>query len=147
MPDQADICQLGLDQRKVNVLAREYCTKIKRKLKPVILSHEMLPGLLEVRTLIYMTLLAISSFCDALKHGVHWMLKCQLDRLINTMPERQRLERLAAKVSVSQFPCPGSSVLGPLVCNNVLTQGRHIYAFDQLLIFFCCTWRLMGDEP
>ncbi len=45
---QADICQLGLDQRKVNVLAREYCTKIKRKLKPVILSHEMLPGLLEV---------------------------------------------------------------------------------------------------
>lgn len=48
MPDQADICQLGLDQRKVNVLAREYCTKIKRKLKPVILSHEMLPGLLEV---------------------------------------------------------------------------------------------------
>ncbi|CAL8471133.1 g10675 [Coccomyxa elongata] len=44
---KADICQLGLDQRKVNVLAREYCTKIKRKLKPVILSHEMLPGLLE----------------------------------------------------------------------------------------------------
>ena len=49
VPDQADICQLGLDQRKVNVLAREYCTKIKRELKPVILSHEMLPGLLEVR--------------------------------------------------------------------------------------------------
>ena len=45
---QADICQLGMDQRKVNVLAREYCDKIKRKLKPVILSHEMLPGLLEV---------------------------------------------------------------------------------------------------
>lgn len=49
---QADICQLGLDQRKVNVLAREYCTKIKRKLKPVILSHEMLPGLLEVEILL-----------------------------------------------------------------------------------------------
>ena len=46
---QADICQLGMDQRKVNMLAREYCDKIKRKLKPVILSHEMLPGLLEVR--------------------------------------------------------------------------------------------------
>ena len=30
------------------MLAREYCDKIKRKLKPVILSHEMLPGLLEV---------------------------------------------------------------------------------------------------
>ena len=46
---QADICQLGMDQRKVNMLAREYCDKIKRKLKPVILSHEMLPGLLEVQ--------------------------------------------------------------------------------------------------
>ncbi|DBA93374.1 hypothetical protein WJX79_003814 [Trebouxia sp. C0005] len=46
---KADICQLGLDQRKVNVLAREYCDqcKPKRKLKPVILSHEMMPGLLQ----------------------------------------------------------------------------------------------------
>lgn len=44
---QADICQLGMDQRKVNMLAREYCDEIKRKHKPVILSHHMLPGLLE----------------------------------------------------------------------------------------------------
>ncbi|GJS50289.1 mediator of RNA polymerase II transcription subunit 23 isoform X2 [Tanacetum coccineum] len=41
---QADICQLGMDQRKVNVLAREYCDAIKRKNKPIILSHHMLPG-------------------------------------------------------------------------------------------------------
>ena len=58
MPDyhlQADICQLGLDQRKVNVLAREYCDqcKPKRKLKPVILSHEMMPGLLQVKLLLF----------------------------------------------------------------------------------------------
>ena len=39
---------MGLDQRKVNVLAREYCDQIKRKLKPVILSHPMMPGLLQV---------------------------------------------------------------------------------------------------
>ncbi|PWA84335.1 tyrosyl-tRNA synthetase, class Ib [Artemisia annua] len=44
---KADICQLGMDQRKVNVLAREYCDDIKRKNKPVILSHHMLPGLKE----------------------------------------------------------------------------------------------------
>ncbi|GKC36368.1 tyrosine--tRNA ligase 1, cytoplasmic-like protein, partial [Tanacetum coccineum] len=44
---KADICQLGMDQRKVNVLAREYCDAIKRKNKPIILSHHMLPGLLE----------------------------------------------------------------------------------------------------
>jgi tyrosyl-tRNA synthetase len=37
-----------MDQRKVNVLAREYCDEIKRKLKPVILSHYMVPGLLQV---------------------------------------------------------------------------------------------------
>ncbi|KAG8046482.1 hypothetical protein GUJ93_ZPchr0008g13788 [Zizania palustris] len=44
---KADICQLGMDQRKVNVLAREYCTDIKRKNKPIILSHHMLPGFKE----------------------------------------------------------------------------------------------------
>ncbi|CDU19426.1 tyrosine--tRNA ligase, putative [Plasmodium yoelii] len=42
-----DICQLGTDQRKVNMLAREYCDIKKIKKKPVILSHGMLPGLLE----------------------------------------------------------------------------------------------------
>ena len=44
---KADICQLGVDQRKVNMLAREYCDLIGKKLKPVILSHHMLAGLLE----------------------------------------------------------------------------------------------------
>jgi len=44
---KADICQLGMDQRKVNMLAREYCSDIKRKLKPIILSHPMLMGLKE----------------------------------------------------------------------------------------------------
>jgi tyrosyl-tRNA synthetase len=44
---QADICQLGNDQRKVNMLAREYCELTRRKLKPVIVSHSMLPGLKE----------------------------------------------------------------------------------------------------
>ena len=49
-PPQADICQLGMDQRKVNMLAREYCDDCKpKRLKPVILSHHMMPGLLEVR--------------------------------------------------------------------------------------------------
>ncbi|KAJ0593266.1 putative tyrosine--tRNA ligase [Helianthus annuus] len=37
--EEADICQLGMDQRKVNVLAREYCDDTKRKNKPIILSH------------------------------------------------------------------------------------------------------------
>ena len=39
-----DICQLGLDQRKVNMLAREYATSEK---SPIILSSPMIGGLLE----------------------------------------------------------------------------------------------------
>ena len=42
---EADICQLGVDQRKVNMLAREYCDAAKIKNKPIILSHHMLYGL------------------------------------------------------------------------------------------------------
>eukprot|EP00746_Dinoflagellata_sp_MGD_P003524 gnl/MRDRNA2_/MRDRNA2_106841_c0_seq1.p1 gnl/MRDRNA2_/MRDRNA2_106841_c0~~gnl/MRDRNA2_/MRDRNA2_106841_c0_seq1.p1 ORF type:complete len:756 (+),score=177.31 gnl/MRDRNA2_/MRDRNA2_106841_c0_seq1:321-2270(+) len=41
----ADICQLGVDQRKVNMLAREWCDAAGRKEKPIILSHHMLYGL------------------------------------------------------------------------------------------------------
>jgi len=41
---KADICQLGLDQRKVNMLARDYCPN---PVKPIILSHHMLMGMIE----------------------------------------------------------------------------------------------------
>eukprot|EP00605_Chrysophyceae_sp_TOSAG23-4_P001288 GSChrysophyteH1.ASY1.ANO1.1400.1 assembled CDS len=44
---RADICQLGIDQRKVNMLAREYAGDKKKKFKPVIVSHHMLSGLKE----------------------------------------------------------------------------------------------------
>ncbi|KAK2078212.1 hypothetical protein QBZ16_004080 [Prototheca wickerhamii] len=45
---KADICQLGMDQRKVNVLAREYADDARpKRIKPVILSHHMMPGLLQ----------------------------------------------------------------------------------------------------
>ena len=39
-----DICQLGLDQRRANVLGREIADKLKWK-KPVIVSHHMILGL------------------------------------------------------------------------------------------------------
>ncbi|KAL7993126.1 putative aminoacyl-tRNA synthetase, class Ic, rossmann-like alpha/beta/alpha sandwich [Plasmopara halstedii] len=44
---KADICQLGIDQRKINMLARDYCEQAKIRFKPVILSHHMLMGLKE----------------------------------------------------------------------------------------------------
>jgi tyrosyl-tRNA synthetase len=48
-----------MDQRKVNMLAREYCDATKRRFKPVILSHRMMPGLLEVRARVYLLLLMV----------------------------------------------------------------------------------------
>jgi tyrosyl-tRNA synthetase len=44
---KADICQLGMDQRKVNMLAREYAGDKKMRFKPVVISHHMLMGLKE----------------------------------------------------------------------------------------------------
>jgi tyrosyl-tRNA synthetase len=43
---KVDIAQLGMDQRKVNVLAREVAPKLNFK-KPVVISHHMLMGLTE----------------------------------------------------------------------------------------------------
>jgi len=39
-----DTCQLGLDQRKINMLAREYADNVGLP-KPTVLSHPMVPGL------------------------------------------------------------------------------------------------------
>jgi tyrosyl-tRNA synthetase len=48
---KADICQLGVNQHKVNMLARKYChhtTKDRKRMhKPIILSHHMLYNLKE----------------------------------------------------------------------------------------------------
>ncbi len=46
---KADVCQLGMDQRKVNVLAREIGEKIGYW-KPIIVSHHMLMGLQQPAT-------------------------------------------------------------------------------------------------
>lgn len=46
---KADVAQLGMDQRKVNVLAREIGEKLGYW-KPVVVSHHMLAGLKEVKT-------------------------------------------------------------------------------------------------
>ncbi|MDP2947438.1 MAG: tyrosine--tRNA ligase, partial [Nanoarchaeota archaeon] len=43
---EADIAQLGMDQRKVNVLAREVAPKLGQK-KPIAVHHHMLMGLIE----------------------------------------------------------------------------------------------------
>ncbi len=42
---KSNIISMGIDQKKVNALALEYCDKIKIKNKPIIISHHMLMGL------------------------------------------------------------------------------------------------------
>ena len=42
---KADITSLGMDQRKVNMLAREYSDDVKITHKPIIVSHHMLKSL------------------------------------------------------------------------------------------------------
>jgi hypothetical protein len=39
----ADICHMAMDQREVNMLARDYCNASGRSDKPIILSYRILP--------------------------------------------------------------------------------------------------------
>ncbi|VFQ82578.1 unnamed protein product [Cuscuta campestris] len=72
---KADICQLGMDQRKVNVLAREYAEDIKRKNKPIILSHHMLPGLEEGQEKMSKTIVSSSIFMEDEEEDVNQKIK------------------------------------------------------------------------
>jgi tyrosyl-tRNA synthetase len=42
---ELEICQLGVDQRKVNMLAIEFANEVLKRPAPIILSHHMLMGL------------------------------------------------------------------------------------------------------
>ncbi|XP_047079252.1 tyrosine--tRNA ligase 1, cytoplasmic-like [Lolium rigidum] len=44
---EADICQMGMDQREVGMMAREYSEHIEGASKPIFLLHHLLPGLKE----------------------------------------------------------------------------------------------------
>ncbi|XP_037470742.1 tyrosine--tRNA ligase 1, cytoplasmic-like isoform X2 [Triticum dicoccoides] len=64
---KAGICQLGMEQRKVNMLVREYCVDIKRKNKPIILSHCILICPATICLFLYCVfLLTIADICVSL---------------------------------------------------------------------------------
>ncbi|TVU06079.1 hypothetical protein EJB05_49271, partial [Eragrostis curvula] len=44
---KVDICQMGMDQRKVNMLAREFCEVIRRNNRPIILNYNKVEELFE----------------------------------------------------------------------------------------------------
>lgn len=92
----ADVCSLGLDQRKVNMLAREYCDINKNFKKPVIISHHMLSGL---------------------KEGQQKMSKSDPDSAIFMQDTAVDVER-----KIKQAFCPEKIVNG----NPILDYTKHI---------------------
>ncbi|VVB99630.1 Tyrosine--tRNA ligase [uncultured archaeon] len=104
---EADICQLGMDQRKVNVLAREVAPKLGYK-KPVIVSHHMLMGLGEPPK----TSLAGADAAIAKK-----MSKSNPDSAIFMTDSEQEIRR-----KISKAYCP-EKVVGD---NPVLEYCRYI---------------------
>jgi len=100
---EVDVCQLGVDQRKVNMLAREYAQKAKGKKRPVILSHHMLLGL---------------------KKGQDKMSKSDPDSAIFMEDEKADIERKIGKVAF----CPPNEVYETqkVICNPVLDYYKFI---------------------
>ncbi|CCI47650.1 unnamed protein product [Albugo candida] len=93
---KADVCQLGLDQRKINMLARDYCDLVKIKFKPIILSHHMLMGL---------------------KQGQEKMSKSDPDSAIFMEDTTEHVER-----KISNAFCPARQIEG----NPILDYMKNI---------------------
>jgi len=97
---KANICQLGMDQRKVNMLAREYMEnkdiKKKYRFSPIILSHHMLAGL---------------------KQGQEKMSKSDPDSAIFMEDEKADVKR-----KITKAYCPPLVVEG----NPILDYTKHI---------------------
>ena len=96
---KADICQLGIDQRKVNMLAREYAGDKKMRFKPVVVSHHMLSGL---------------------KEGQEKMSKSDPDSAIfmeDTVEDvKRKLKKAYCPPGTLPSPCHASCVLRPVSC-------------------------------
>jgi tyrosyl-tRNA synthetase len=99
---RADVCQLGVDQRKVNMLAREYCDSAGIKLKPIILSHHMLLGL---------------------KQGQAKMSKSDPDSAIFMEDSAEDVARKIAKAYCPRVPPAGGGALEPTRKED---EGLHL---------------------
>lgn len=75
VPGGVDICQLGVDQRKVNMLAIEYANKKKLK-SPVILSHRMLMSLKGPDTKMSKSVMGSAIYMDDTPDEVRKLINC-----------------------------------------------------------------------
>lgn len=104
---EADITQLGMDQRKVNILAREIGPKINFW-KPVVVSHHMLLGLGE----------PISKTKDATERAIELkMSKSKPDTAIFMLDSEEDIKRKIAKAY-----CPAQQITE----NPVLEYNKYL---------------------
>ena len=106
----ADICQLGMDQRKVNVLARELGPKLGWW-KPVVVSHHMLLGLQHVS----------SSATDKLEKSIDMkMSKSKPDTAIFMTDTTEDIKR-----KISKAYCPPSEEENPVLeyCRYIIFES------------------------
>ncbi len=114
---KADICQLGMDQRKVNVLAREVGPKLGWW-KPVVVSHHMLMGLSQ----------PASDNKDATERAIELkMSKSKPDTAIFMTDNMKEIKR-----KISKAYCPE----GQIKENPILEYCRYIVfeKFDKVKI-------------
>lgn len=112
---KVDICQLGMDQRKVNVLAREIGPKLGYW-KPVVVSHHMLMGLSK----------PVTSEKDKLERTIDLkMSKSKPDSAIFMTDSPQEVNRKIGKAY-----CPAKETLE----NPVLEYARYI-VFEKFKSF------------
>ncbi len=112
-----DLCQLGMDQRKVNMLARESAKHFGAK-KPIAVHHHMLAGLLEPP----------KSDLDTIEKAIEMkMSKSNPDTAIFMTDATQEINR-----KIKKAWCP----LGEVADNPILEYCKYIIfeKFDEMVI-------------
>ena len=116
---KADITQLGMDQRKVNVLAREIAPKLNLW-KPVVVSHHMLQGLLEPK----------SGEKDAVERAIEMkMSKSKPDSAIFMTDSSEEVGR-----KISKAYCPEKTVKeNPILeyCKYIIFEKLELLAIKR----------------
>ncbi len=107
-----DLCQLGLDQRKANMLAREVADKLKWK-KPVALHHRMLLGL---------DGLSSASAAD----------EASIDNEINAKMSKSKP---ATCIFVHDSPAEIKSKINAAFCPAKVVQGNPVLEYCREIIF------------
>jgi len=116
---KADVCQLGMDQRKVNVLARELAPTLGQK-KPIVVSHHMLMGLSEPP----------KDITDAVERAVAMkMSKSRPDTAIFVTDSKEEVERKLQKAY-----CPeGKAEENPILeyCNYLIFAVNKEFVIER----------------